>query len=387
MDLPVELGRPPRRGVHTHAARGHATEARPPESRRIRPEAALPHQARNKPNGVRKRSSRVARPTLIAAIALFAVGPLAVEAGFHPRGRGAPEITIRGAYRPGAVPVVLIHGMASSPRSFDPTVARLEADPAIAGRVQFWDFSYDSCAALTFSGASLRSELVRLRWTLDPLGLDPALDRMVLVGQSQGGLLAKMAAQESGWTLWDATFAARPGAIRCTPETRGTLVDAFVTHRVPSVSRLVFIATPHHGTRGPTVMAARLKGAVVSPRRRVELAGPIAEVLDLNGRPILVPGLRGVPAGAVASLGWDSPLLEALARTPIAPDVRAHSIIPQIGTWRNHLETDGVVGFESSHVPWADSEVVVPGSHVALNRPEIAAELGRIIRLHLQEFP
>ena len=326
---------------------------------------------------------------MVAAILIvYALAPQVTRGGVRALARGeTPELVLRGPHRPGAVPVVLIHGMGSSPRSFDPIVARLEGDPALAGRVQFWDFAYDSCAALPLSGATLRSELRRVRWALDPLGIDPALDRMVLVGQSQGGLLAEMAAQDSGWTLWDATFTRRPGALRCTPRTRVELVDAFVTQRVPSVARIVFIATPHHGTRGPALLAARLKGTVVTPRRRDELAGPIAEVLDLNGREVLVPGLRGVPAGAVANLGWDSPLLEALARTPIAPGVRSHSIIPQIGTWRHHLATDGVVRFESAHVPWADSEVVVPGSHVALNRPEVAAELGRILRLHLAESP
>ena len=47
-------------------------------------------------------------------------------------------------YRPGRVPVVLIHGTASSPARWADLVNELEADPRIAPRVQFWLFTYNT---------------------------------------------------------------------------------------------------------------------------------------------------------------------------------------------------------------------------------------------------
>ncbi|QDV33126.1 esterase/lipase family protein [Tautonia plasticadhaerens] len=325
-------------------------------------------------------------PFVLATIAALSLSGDRVGAGWHPQSRGAePTLTLRDPYRPGAIPVVLIHGMGSTARTWGPMIDRIKDDPVLATRYQFWTFSYDSCVALPLSAARFRSCLTRTRWALDPSGLDPALDRMVLVGQSQGGLIAKAAAQDGGWTLWDSTFSRRPEAIRCPPETRAELVDAFLTRRVPSVGRLVFIATPHHGSKGPAAATARLKEYLLTDRRQGELAGPIGEVVRLNGKEVLVPDLRRVPVGAVGGLAWDSPILDALNRIPIAPDVRRHSIIPQLGTPHHHLDTDGIVRYESSHLDEVDSEVIVPGGHVSLRRPEVAAEVARILRLHLAE--
>ncbi|RUL87643.1 esterase/lipase family protein [Tautonia sociabilis] len=323
---------------------------------------------------------------LAILLATSVVLPPAAQAGWHPLSRGEPPtLRLWEPYRPGAIPVVLIHGLASDAGSWEPMIARLRTDPVLADRFQFWTFSYDSCVALPLSAASFRAALVRTRREIDPGGIDPALDRMVLVGQSQGGLIAKMAAQDSGWTLWDATFSRRPEQIRCSSEGRTALVAAFVTRRVASVSRLVFIATPHHGSAGPAVPAARLKDRLLSGRRRSELAGPIEEVVLLNGREVLSPSLRRVPMGAIGGLSWNSPILEALRRTPIAPEVPCHSIIPRLRLPLPGLHTDGIVRYESSHLEGAASEVVVPGPHDSVGRPEVAAEVARILRLHLVE--
>lgn len=308
----------------------------------------------------------------------------AARAGLRHLGpRQHPVLTPVEPYRPGAIPVVLIHGMGSSERSFQPLIERLRSDPLVASRYQFWTFAYDSCAVLPLSAAALRSELIGLRWQLDPYGRDPALDRMVLVGQSQGGLLAKTAAQESGWTLWDTCFARRPEALDCDPLTRAALVDAFVTHRVPSVARIVYIATPHHGSRGPAAAVGRTKQLLLSADRRDEIGGPLRDLLASGGRGVLAPTLRRDPINAIGNLRWDSPVLEALDRIPLAPDVAAHSIIPQIGTAGRHLQTDGVVRYGSAHVEEVASEVVIPGAHVALRRPSLAVELRRILLIHL----
>lgn len=329
------------------------------------------------------------KPWLVLAMVLMLVLPTAhrLRAGWHPLSRGTePTLTLRDPYRPGSIPVVLIHGMGSTDRTWEPMIDRIKLDPVLASRFQFWTFSYDSCAALPLSAASFRSALTRARWALDPSGADPALDRMVLVGQSQGGLIAKAAAQDSGRILWDATFSRGPEAIRCPPETRAELIDAFFTRRVPSVGRLVFIATPHHGSKGPAAATARIKERILTNRREDELAGPIGEVVRLNGKGVLVPRLRRVPVGAVGGLAWDSPILDALNRIPIAPDIRRHSIIPQLGTLGFHLDTDGIVLYESSHLDGVDSEVVVPGGHVSIRRPEVAAEVSRILHLHLADL-
>ena len=106
------------------------------------------------------------------------------------------------AHEPGKIPVVLVHGLWGFPHQWDRMVECLESDPELRGRYQFWLFSYASGDSIPFSAHQLRLSLRRARLLFDPKGTDEAFDRLVVVGHSLGGILAKMMGQSSGLRLW-----------------------------------------------------------------------------------------------------------------------------------------------------------------------------------------
>ena len=114
-------------------------------------------------------------------------------------------------YQPGLVPVVFVHGTASNPAHWAEMFNLLQSDPEIRGRTQFWFFRYATGLPIAYSASLLRDKLRALVATLDPEGRDPALQRMVLVGHSQGGLLIKLMAVDgdSAWWQRDHRRAAR----------------------------------------------------------------------------------------------------------------------------------------------------------------------------------
>ena len=77
---------------------------------------------------------------------------------------------------------------------------------------------------------------------------DAAFDRMVVVGHSMGGLLAKMMVQESGPRLW------RLASDRPVEELAGDPTDRDICRRAlifkprPRVRRVLFVAPPPHGS-------------------------------------------------------------------------------------------------------------------------------------------
>ena len=107
-------------------------------------------------------------------------------------------------YVRGKTPVVFVHGLWARPSSWRPMIEALAADPAIDGRFQFWTFGYSTGNPIPYSAYLLRRDLDEARRRLDPGRTDPALDRMVLVGHSMGGLLCKMVAVDPGDRLWRA---------------------------------------------------------------------------------------------------------------------------------------------------------------------------------------
>lgn len=281
-------------------------------------------------------------------------------------------------YAPGKIPVVLIHGLFSSPRAFLQTMNELENDPELSRAYQCWVFLYPTGQPIPASALELRTSLVRMRDTLDPNHTDTSMERMVLIGHSMGGLLSKMMAQNTGLTLWDAAFQRPPQNLKASPEARKILDDSLIFKPLPFVTRVIFIATPHRGSPIADQWFGRTIASLI--RRTNQQAEISRELVELNGPDLIAPELRRMPLNAIGNLRTDSPILKALDEIPIDPGVPFHSIIPQIG---GILASDGVVPYRSSHLEKAESELIVSGVHSSQQDPGVTAELRRILKFHL----
>src|SRR5205814_6694120 len=81
-------------------------------------------------------------------------------------------------YQPGKIPVLLVHGLLSSPATWAPLFNDLQADPQLRERFQFWVYSYPTADPYLTTAADLRRALTELRDKLDPRGRDAAMDQM-----------------------------------------------------------------------------------------------------------------------------------------------------------------------------------------------------------------
>ena len=301
--------------------------------------------------------------------------------GLTTPGRTGETLATTAPYRPGLIPVVFIHGTFSSASRWAEMVNRLEADPEIRRAYQFWFFAYDSSNPIAYSALQLRRLLTSALTQLDPVGADPALARMVLIGHSQGGLLAKMLSVDTGDQLWDRISKVPLLQLRLSAESRETLQESLFVTPFPAVRRVVFISTPHRGSfvAGRQMVANLLRRLVRAP---AALAGLGAE---LARHPELLGGRRFVLPTAVDNMSPRSAFIEALAPIPVAPGIHAHSIISVKGDGPYERGNDGVVEYASAHIEPVDSEVVVRSSHSTQGVPATIEEVRRILRLHLKE--
>ena len=283
-------------------------------------------------------------------------------------------------YEPGKIPVVLVHGLFSSPRAFLQTMNELENDPEVAARYQFWVFLYPTGQPIPASAFELRSSLLKVRETFDPDHSDPAMARMVLVGHSMGGLLSKMMVQDSGLTLWDAAFRRPAADLKATPATRKILDDSLIfappalrepggLHRHP----------PPGERRSPTSGSAGPSPASSSGTTRP--AGSSARSSTSTGPTTIAPEFRRVPLNAISNLRTDSPILKP-------PSTRSRSTrrSPTTRSSRRSAAScrpTAIVEYKSSHLDGVVSEKIVPGTHSAQQDPDVIVELKRILALHL----
>jgi hypothetical protein len=287
-------------------------------------------------------------------------------------------LTMLQPYRPGRVPVVMVHGTASSPPRWAEIINELQNDPELGQRIQIWLFTYNTSNPILYSAALLREALKNAVHDFDSEGKDPALREMVLMGHSQGGLLARLMVTESGSRFWDAVSRIPFAQVRGTPEARALLQSSLFFEPLPFVTRVVFLATPHRGSYRVGRIALNLVRRIVSlPTRLVQA---LADVIKEN------PGLE-LPSGglptAVDNMSPLSPFVRTLAESPIAPGVTTNSIIAVQGAGDPLGLGDGVVLYKSAHLEGVESEKIVHSSHSLQAQPETIQEVRRILREHL----
>ncbi len=285
-------------------------------------------------------------------------------------------------YRPDQMPVVFIHGTASSPGRWADLINDLQSDRVIREHYQFWSFSYASGSPTAFSALQLRTAIEDAVHKLDPQGNDPALRQMVLIGHSQGGLIAKLLVIDSGSRLWDALSREPLDQLRISPETRDLLHRAFFVTPVPEVRRVIFIATPQRGSFVAGSTMGRLLASFVTPPSR--LTTVLRDITEDNPNAMKFPP-GPLQFGSVSFMTPGSPLSTALAAIPISPHIAANSIIAVQGDGPVKTGNDGVVTYQSAHIDGVESELVVRSGHSVQGDPQTVVEVRRILLLHLAE--
>jgi triacylglycerol esterase/lipase EstA (alpha/beta hydrolase family) len=290
-------------------------------------------------------------------------------------------------HRRGRIPVVFVHGTASSFGRWSEMYNRLAADSRLRAKYEFWFFSYDSGVSIPWSAMLLRESLQRAVKILDPEGTDPGLRRMVVIGHSQGGLLTKMTAIDSGSRLWDANFNRPLDSLDVKPQTRELLRRSSFVTPLPFVKRVIFLATPHRGSeltvgRIAQWVAGFIKTPVVAAEAFTDLVTRNKDALNVaraDTRPRLLT--------SVDQMNPRNAFLKALAEIPIAPGIAANSIIAVKGSGRVEDGEDGVVAYRSAHLDGLESELVVQSGHSLQDQAETVEEVRRILLLHARESP
>ena len=152
-------------------------------------------------------------------------------------------------YDPNKIPVVMIHGFWSSPVTWLAMFNDLRAGKDIRETLSILVFSCIRPGNRFYvSAAQVRSDLKRVRNELDPYRNSTALDQMVLVGHSMGGLVSKMQTVDGGENFWDIVTDQPFENVKGDPESIKKLRDIFFFESNKSIKRVITIGTPHKGS-------------------------------------------------------------------------------------------------------------------------------------------
>ncbi len=294
-------------------------------------------------------------------------------------------------YDPNRIPVILSHGLASTPQTFNQLVNRLYTDEHIRRNYQFWYFTYPSGLSWVLSAAEFRKALDSIRAEVDPERKNKLWDKKVLIGHSMGGLINHFNQTTNPWMLLDGLIDESVAKKYLREDyIEKPFNDKNYEHmrsvyffRPVSAGRVVYLATPHRGAPAAEYYVTGLLNKIISlPQSLVEES---LKMVTLQRDIILLePSRLKEWFFSSDQLAPTSDSITGLQNLTVQ-DVPTHSIIGDKGDNDTPYSSDGLVPYWSSHIPWG-TEDIVPSSHSVQDHEQTAEELNDFLIEYLEEL-
>jgi pimeloyl-ACP methyl ester carboxylesterase len=271
-------------------------------------------------------------------------------------------------------PVIFVHGLQETGASWAPMIDTLRSDSWIRTHYQFWFFSYPSGYPYPYSAALFRQNLDGIERAI------PEHKRVVLIGHSMGGMICRLMITDAGDKIWRDYLATPPAKTPLAPETRKVLEEALVFNHRRDVERVIFISTPHRGSKFASGWIGRIgAGLVRTPQRFASIYA--------STKPLLIadPAARSLNRmpNSVDTLEPNDRFVQAVNKIPITRGIPYHSIMGDRGRGDTPNSSDGIVPYWSSHLEGAESELIVNSDHGAQYNQQAIREVERILKKNL----
>ena len=288
-------------------------------------------------------------------------------------------------YDPEKIPVLMVHGILSSPLMWRDLTNRVMADSVLQKKYQIWHYTYATGYPILTSANMLRQQLDSVNLALRRGGLPPHKP-VVLIGHSLGGLLAKMMVSDSHDLIWNQFFRVSPDRLNLTPADRDWVEQLMFFKPRHDISRVIFMASPFKGSKTADLILFRFSSRLV--RFPAELEGHHYRVFTLN-RSLMVQSkenrlIAKRQPSSIDLLSPESPESIALGQLKVAPRIPFHLIIGVRHGSNVRRSSDGIVAYSSSHLDGAESELDVKTGHTVTHSPKTEEEILRILELNLR---
>ncbi|CAM2066478.1 AB hydrolase-1 domain-containing protein [Sulfidibacter corallicola] len=289
-------------------------------------------------------------------------------------------------YDPEQVPVLMVHGLGSTPATWLELTNDLNGDPHVRDNYQIWHYMYPTGYPFLYSGKIMRDTLDAFMDEVDPERDDPAMKDLVVLCHSMGGLLTRTLVTHSGDDVWNAAFDRKLEDMDLEAGQRAFLSGVFQFQPKPYVSRVVFISVPHQGSRMADGWIGRLGSSLV--RLPEQFKNRLNDIMARNPgvvKPETAELFARRGPTSIKALSPTRGIVRVFGKLPIDRRVAVHSILGDRGKGQLEGGSDGVVPYESAHLDDVASELVVPSGHDAHTHPLAIIEIKRILTQHLRE--
>ena len=290
-------------------------------------------------------------------------------------------------YDPNRIPLVLIHGLSSEPRTWTPMLNTLLNNRTMRQNYQFWIYSYPTGMPIYASANNFRKSLTETWKKYDPKNDNKKFSKMVIIGHSMGGIITRLSIQSSGGrnlakNMFSAITKKKLDELNLTDKEKETIDDYLVFESLPFVKRAIMISAPHRGSDMALTLYSKIGIYLTSlPKKLLNKTGSLVEkIIEKKDDSLHKEAL--VYSKMTTGIGALSPKNVFLTRSndlDFNKNVKIHSIMGNNEKAGQSGGTDGVVPYWSSHLDNAETEYIVKSDHSAHRNQLAIKEVVRIL--------
>jgi pimeloyl-ACP methyl ester carboxylesterase len=284
-------------------------------------------------------------------------------------------------YDPGKTPIIMIHGLGSSPLIWARLTNRILASADLRARYQVWHVVYQTNTPVLLNRWIIQHLLDTAWASLDPKGNDPSRKGLVLIGHSMGGMISRMLCEYSTDAIWQAAFTVPPEALHGNASDLAALRQIFSFQPYPGVSKAIFLATPHAGSPLSdhflghlALLLVRANTPELKALQRIAMANPDGVRKDVLG------GYRGEELTSISTLRAEEPVTHAEQSLVPAAGIDYYTIAGSLPGLQE--PGDGIVPLKSAIIPGAKATFIVDSGHQVQDNEEAIADILGILRDH-----
>lgn len=263
------------------------------------------------------------------------------------------------------IPIIMIHGLASSPDTFMDMSEAITADPVLREKYQIIYYFYPTGRPWVVSSSEFRKSYRKLIKKLDPQKTDANMRKTVLIGHSMGGLIARLSLSHPGEALHQAYLSDLPANTIFSKDEKKRITDYFHYKPLTEPAKVIYLATPHRGSRIANGFIGWITIKLITVPAFIVRETAEALTLRYLRRPAIperAKKLLGTGQSSVEQLKPTNPSLIALNQMRMRKDLSSYSVIGDWGLPIYKLGTDGVVSYHSANIPHC-VEYLVPANH------------------------
>ncbi len=313
-----------------------------------------------------------------------------------------PRLFMLEPYNPDKRIIIMMHGLASSPKTWVGLTNDILNDAKLQESYQVWQVFYPTNMPMLETRFQVQRLIAAAYELVDANHTTIAGQNSVIIGHSMGGVIARMMLSDNDLSKNFNDLINSPNDPEAIQNDdlnnfllniyhQPSLEGRFKLNAIPQIDTAIFISSPHKGTKFADLWFTKALRKIIKLPAEIVKFDIGDDEQKVSNSPLGALLLRN----GASQLSDKSAFMQLTSNIKINSKISYHSImgnakdelVSRLEVFEENQSSDGIVPYKSAHLAGAQSETIIAGGHDIHTNPKTVVVLRKILHTHLKKHP